>query len=88
MKKIVIDGEKITSMSDFHDFVSKELDFPSFYGRNLDAMYDCLTDIAVETEIVVENFDKLEYELGKYAAIILKVLEDASEVNENIKLKT
>ena len=86
MKRVVIDGEKITSMSDVHDLMSKELGFPTFYGRNLDAMYDCLTDVSSEAEIVVENFEKLEYQLGKYASIILRVLEDAAEVNDKIKV--
>lgn len=86
MKKLILDGDKITSLSDVHDLFSTELEFPSFYGRNLDALYDCLTDVSEKTEITVRNFAKLEYELGKYAAIIVRVIKDACDVNENLSV--
>lgn len=28
----------------FHDAIAAALGFPGYYGRNLDALYDCLTD--------------------------------------------
>lgn len=29
-----------------HDYIAKGLDFPDYYGKNLDALHDCLTDIS------------------------------------------
>lgn len=87
MKTVILDGERISTMADVHDLFSKELEFPQFYGRNLDALYDCLTDVGDEAEIKIRNFEKLQYELGKYADIIIRVLKDASEVNSKLKIK-
>lgn len=87
MKMLILDGEKITNMYDVHDIFYKELSFPEFYGRNLDALYDCLTDVSDETVVRLENYEKLEYELGKYAAILVKVLTAASEVNSNLRIE-
>lgn len=28
----------------FHEYVSKKLNFPGYYGYNLDAFWDCITD--------------------------------------------
>ena len=86
MNLVVLDGEKISSMVDVHNLFANELKFPSFYGRNLDALYDCLTDINEKTVIEVRNFEQLEYEIGKYSSIILRVLRDASEVNDNLEI--
>ena len=41
--ELIIDGSKIMSEGDFHKVVAKELDLPSWYGKNLDALWDVLT---------------------------------------------
>ncbi|RAP46472.1 MAG: ribonuclease inhibitor [Methanosphaera sp. rholeuAM74] len=52
-KVIILDGKLIKKRS--HDYLSEVFDFPSYYGRNLDALYDCLTDIGTQTEIHLIN---------------------------------
>lgn len=53
MKSIEIDGKLIKK--DGHDYLKEILNFPDYYGKNLDALYDCLTDIGIETEITIIN---------------------------------
>lgn len=53
MKIIELDGECIKKYS--HEYLKEKLRFPDYYGKNLDALYDCLTDIGVETEIHLKN---------------------------------
>lgn len=86
MKKVILDGERTSTMADVHELFAKGLEFPQLYGRNLDALYDCLTDVNDEVVIEIINFEKLQYELGKYADIIIRVLTDASEVNTKLKI--
>jgi ribonuclease inhibitor len=38
-----IDGNQITTEMDFHKQISKALDFSSYYGENLDALWDVLS---------------------------------------------
>ena len=49
MNIVILDGKKIKLKT--HDYLIKKLDLPDYYGRNLDALYDCLTSIGVKTEI-------------------------------------
>lgn len=84
--KVIIDGEKITSKKVLHSYLAGELDFPEWYGENLDALYDCLTDITEETVIELINRSAFHGHLGKYAKAFEKMLRDAQEENENIKL--
>lgn len=61
MKRITLDGKKIRK--DEHDYLKEELDFPDYYGRNLDALYDCLTEIGIETEIELINSEFVSQDL-------------------------
>ena len=72
MKKIQIDGKII--MEEGHDYLKDVLNFPDYYGKNLDALYDCLTEIGVETEIKLINKDLVSKEL-------LNTFIDASDEN-------
>ena len=65
MKRVWIDGKHINDMASLHRLVSVALGFPSYYGNNLDALYDCLTDLFEETEITVTNAEYLKKNLEK-----------------------
>jgi ribonuclease inhibitor len=41
--KVEIDGAKIASEADFHREIASALEFPTHYGRNLDALWDVMT---------------------------------------------
>lgn len=41
-----IDGTTIRTKDDFYDAVAAALSFPAWFGRNLDALYDCLRDLS------------------------------------------
>jgi hypothetical protein len=41
---VKIDGSAIRDWETFHDVFAAALGFPGFYGRNLDAWIDCLTN--------------------------------------------
>ena len=41
-----IDGARIRSRADFYDAVSAAMSFPGWFGRNLDALHDCLRDLS------------------------------------------
>jgi ribonuclease inhibitor len=45
MEKI-IDGTRIRTERDFHELIAASLDFPDYYGKNLDALWDVLTTMA------------------------------------------
>lgn len=69
----VLDAECMQTEEEAHKYLRKQLHLPEYYGENLDALYDCLTEME-DVEIVIQNFNKIK---GSYAVRILQVIEDA-----------
>lgn len=85
MRICILDGERILDKDMLHDTLAGAMDFPDWYGRNLDALYDCLTDMTEETEIRIRNENVLTEHLGNYAAALKKVISAAAEENHRIR---
>jgi RNAse (barnase) inhibitor barstar len=39
-----IDAQEISDWDSFHDVFARVFEFPDYYGRNMDAWIDCMTD--------------------------------------------
>ena len=59
-----------------HGYLMEVLPLPAYYGRNLDALYDCLTDMD-DAELVVDHIE----EAPRSFAPVRQVLEDAAQDN-------
>ena len=84
MKTVTIDCADITTADAFHNALAEALEFPDYYGKNLDALFDCLTEIGQALELVLLNWHKLEYNLKDYSGKALYVFHCACEENENL----
>ena len=82
MKEITINCAKIATREEFHDILARELNFPGWYGRNLDALHDCLTDLREETRITFLHFPSLPFP----SAGLLNVLRDSESENEKLEI--
>jgi ribonuclease inhibitor len=81
MIEVRLDGRQISDKKQLHDQLSMELGFPAWYGSNLDALYDCLTDIHEDTLLVVSHWEQLMEQLGDYGTRCSHVLSRAEEEN-------
>ena len=53
MRELVIREADFGNAAALHDYLARELGFPSYYGANLSALADCLGDVDSPTRIVV-----------------------------------
>ena len=82
MRKIVLKFSNITSKNAIHEYLKEKLELPEYCGNSLDALYDCLTDLGSEPEIVFVNTAILEENLGEYGQKILSCFRDAADEYE------
>lgn len=92
MASVQLDARKISDWHSFHAECQAVFGFPEFYGHNMDAWIDCLSDLREEdgmTSLVLQPDEVLQIEvlhadvLRRQAPKILEALEDCTaEVNE------
>jgi len=84
MQIICLDFREIESREELHDFLERNLELPEYYGRNLDALYDVLTEESEETVISVTGID--DETLGYFKACV-SVLRDAARENDRLTVR-
>lgn len=81
MKQIHLDGNLLSDALQVHEYLKELLEFPEYYGKNLDALYDCLTDLEnVEITITAPTED------GAIFQKILRVFKAADRANDSLKI--
>lgn len=86
IETIILDGEQMLNRQAAHDHLAEQLGLPEYYGRNLDALYDLLTERAGPTRLVVRHREAILSWLGKYGAALCRTLEDADRVNPGLEV--
>ena len=86
MRTITLDINRLHSVPALHKYLRSTLALPVYYGANLDALYDCLTEIAEPTQLVVPADITNNEKLGWYGEQLLQVLQDAAEENDNLQV--
>ena len=81
MKNILLDASAVTSMGELHSLLKEALSFPVWYGNNLDALFDCLTDLGVETALTLQGSEHLALTLGPRWSAFKATLSDAAAQN-------
>ena len=84
MKHVILDGESILTRDDLHKALREGLAFPEWYGNNLDALHDVLTDCREKTVIGLVDLPILEDHLGDYAVYFLRVLDDCAQESSHL----
>ena len=62
------------------------LGLPDCWGRNLDALYDVLTERGTPVRLVVLRRELLEEHLGDYGRALLETLKDAERNNPALQV--
>ena len=84
MEEKIIDCTRIHSREDLHAIFREALAFPEWYGDNLDALYDCLTEISETTRLHLVNWADAESRLGPYARAAKRAILEAATQNSNL----
>ncbi len=82
MRRIVLDMRAMEDREQVHAYLQEKLQLPAYYGRNLDALHDCLTDMREELAIELRLPEKME----RFSLGLRSVFEDACAENAHLHL--
>ena len=68
-----------------HEELAKALHFPEYYGKNLDALHDCLTSLS-DTQLVIEDCAAASAKMEKWPGFLSVFLDSAAE-NPRLDIK-
>lgn len=78
--EFIIDLEGAGSEEEVQERIMESLPLPDYYGENLDALYDVLTEYGDGWHIIVRNTDDVDDDVRQYVDDMMGVFEDASAV--------
>ena len=88
MKTIVLDGAEMLTKETAHAYLAARLALPEWYGKNLDALYDCLTERGEATLLVLYRQEVMAETLGSYAFALTDTLREAATENPKLTFTT
>lgn len=76
--EVHLEGEKIKNRDDFHREIKEVLNFPPYYGGNLDALWDMVTGwIPLPVILVWNDFAVSRETMGNVIDPIVETLKEA-----------
>ena len=69
---------------DLHERIKKTFGFPEYYGKNWDAMWDCIHLLFDKREILVKGYETMPKDGQEYCKELFAILEDLHRENPNI----
>lgn len=80
MRRIELDAERLTERRAAHRYLKERFGFPDYYGGNLDALHDMLTELSPVTVAVRGR-------ISGYGGSVLRVLRDSAGENPGLTLE-
>lgn len=81
MNNITLKLDKFSKREELHSYLKKKMKFPDYYGENLDALFDCLTDISTDTAVDIKYDADNELQRA-----VLAVFSDAVSQNTHLAI--
>ena len=79
MQEFIVDLAGVHDAESLHDALAAQLPLPDYYGRNLDAFYDVLTECGANWRIAFRH-------AGAAAARLRQVCADAAEETPGLEI--
>ena len=73
----IVDFSEVKYCSEIHEILMKAFDFPAYYGKNPDALWDCLTDLAGRhNKVEISGWQVIREKFGDTADELAEVFKE------------
>lgn len=86
METIRLDGARLCIRKEAMELLGRELALPEWWGRNLDALHDCLTELGRPVRLELYGLEAMES--SPFGRRLLRVLKDSAAENPCLELIT
>ena len=83
-----LNGDILADRQQLHKEIARQLQLPEYYGENLDALWDILTEWNQPLQIIVEKSDVLTRQLGGYGEMVLQLFQELNDMGNTILMIT
>ena len=80
MKITPIDAARLTDKASAHEYLAFSLGFPAHYGKNLDALADCLSELPRDRAIIVINANNATEYAERVIDVLVEILGSSNRV--------
>ena len=85
METIRLDGARLRDREEAMEQLGRALELPEWWGRNLDALHDCLTGPGQPVRLELHGREAMEE--TAFGRLLLRVLEDAAAENPGLAVE-
>lgn len=85
MRTYFLDCSNMVPREQTHPYLKQALSLPDYCGNNLDALFDCLTEMNEPTVFRFSHLNDLQ-QLGDYGLRLVETFRDAAEENPVLEL--
>lgn len=86
MEVIYIECKKMHSMDEFYDELSKKLNFPEYFGKNLDALNDILDETEGDILLTFYGYESFIRNVGEKAETAKEILIEKRDKKTNFRV--
>ena len=79
MTHITVNCAGLETKDQLHSHLAHAMAFPDWYGANLDALYDCLTDLDEDVHLHLAGWEQLPDWKAAFAAVLDDAENDCDE---------
>jgi RNAse (barnase) inhibitor barstar len=81
MAKVKLDTNKITDWASFHLVCKEAFGFPDYYGENMNAWIDCMSDAVIDETILYIEVANTEKFNARLPEVFIALIECTAFVN-------
>ncbi len=74
--KYILDLSDVTDRDELYDAIEDQLPVPNYFGRNLDALYDDLSEVSDSWDLIVKNYEEFAESDPQYFKKFKHTLKD------------